>query len=307
MSTSPSLVVIGSANQDLVVRVAHVPAPGETILGGDFMALPGGKGANQAVAAARLGARVRFVGRVGADAFGDALVAGMTDAAIDPVHVRRDRTHPTGVALIGVGDDGQNAIIVAPGANGQVDASDIDDARESIAAAAAIVVQLEIPRETVAYALRVARSCGTRVILNPAPADHRSPLSEALLRDVAVLTPNEHEAANLLGLASPAGLDMAEAAVRLRTLGPEIVIVTLGGEGCLIASPDGVERLPAIRVTPVDTTAAGDCFTGALAVALGEGRSVAEAARFAIKAASLSVTRMGAQPSLPSRAEVDAI
>lgn len=306
MASTPHLVVIGSANQDVVVRVEHIPAPGETVLGGAFVTPAGGKGANQAVAAARLGAYVQFVGRVGADAFGDSLRREMSEAGVDVGRLLRDPEHPTGVALIGVADSGQNAIIVAPGANGRVSPADVDEARPLIAAADAVVLQLEIPLKTVAHAVNVAHELGTRVILNPAPVSHVEPLPADLLQRVGVLTPNEHEAANLLGLPSASGLSMDDAARRLRALGPAIVIITLGSDGCLIATEAETLHIPAVAVTPVDTTAAGDCFTGALAVALAEGLPIDAAARFAIRAASLSVTRMGAQPSLPLRQELDA-
>lgn len=306
MADGPRLVVIGSANRDLVVRTERIPRPGETVLGGAFVMVPGGKGANQAVAAARLGARVQFVGRVGQDAFGDALLAGMTAAGIETQHALRDAEQPTGVALIGVDTEGQNAIIVAPGANHCVSVEDIDAARESIAAAEAVVIQLEIPQETVAHAVAVARSVGTRVLLNPAPVRHTNPLPDALLCQVDVLTPNEHEAASLLGRESAEGQDWEEVAVSLRAKGVNTVVITLGAEGCLLASAEGMQSVPALPVTPVDTTAAGDCFTGALAVALAEGQSLEAAAVFATRAAALSVTRLGAQPSLPTRAEVEA-
>jgi ribokinase len=305
MPDRPHLVVIGSANMDLVVRTEHIPAPGETVLGGAFVMVPGGKGANQAVAASRLGARVQFINRVGKDAFGDALLAALTQAGIDTQTTLRDADHPTGVALIGVDAQGQNAIIVAPGANHQVSSADVEAARESIAAADAIVLQLEIPLETVTYAIALAREVGTRVILNPAPVRHTDPLPDALLRQVDVLTPNEHEAASLLGRASPHGMDWTWAAEQLRAKGVGTVLITLGAEGCLAASAEGSFHLPAQPVPVVDTTAAGDCFTGALAVALGEGKDLEAAARFASYAAALSVTRMGAQPSLPMRAEVE--
>ncbi|HLK58996.1 MAG TPA: ribokinase [Chthonomonadaceae bacterium] len=307
MNKRSRIVVIGSANQDLVVRTEHIPAPGETVLGGAFVMPPGGKGANQAVAAARLGAEVRFVGRLGQDAFGDALREAMEASGILPDHIRRDPEHPTGVALIGVDTQGQNAIIVAPGANHQLSIADIEAARDSIAAADAVVLQLEIPLETVVYAVGLARSVGTRVLLNPAPVRHTDPLPGDLLRQVDVLTPNEHEAANLLGHATPEGLDWAEVAKTLLQKGVGAVVITLGSEGCLVATDGTLERLPALPVPPVDTTAAGDCFTGALAVALAEGKDLTTAARFATRAAALSVTRMGAQPSLPTRAEIDAL
>jgi ribokinase len=276
------------------------------VLGGQFVTVSGGKGANQAVAAARLGGAVHFVGRLGADAFGDTLYTALTGDGILPDHLRRDPETPTGVALIGVDERGQNAIIVAPGANHRLLEPDIDAARDSIAAAAYLVIQLEIPLGTVAHALQVAGEVGTRVLLNPAPVRHTSPLPEALLRRVDVLTPNEHEAANLLGYPTPEGLDMEQVAQRLLGLGIGAVVVTLGGDGCLLATSDGVKHLPAHRVTPVDTTAAGDCFTGALAVALASGKEMEAAISFASRAAAISVTRLGAQPSLPTRAEVEA-
>ncbi len=305
MAERPQVVVIGSANMDLVVRCEHIPAPGETVLGGQFVTVPGGKGANQAVAAARLGGEVRFVGRVGTDAFGDAMVAGMTADGIVPDHLRRDPEAPTGVALIGVDARGQNAIIVAPGANHRLVTADIDTARESIAQAAYVVIQLEIPLGTVAHAVALAQEVGTKVLLNPAPVRHTDPLPLELLRQVDVLTPNEHEAVNLLGHATPDGMDMETVAQQLVKIGIGCVVVTLGGDGCILATRDGVRRLPALLVTPVDTTAAGDCFTGALAVALAEGRDVEAAITFATRAAAISVTRLGAQPSLPTRAEVE--
>ena len=304
MIERPKVVVAGSANMDLVVRCPHIPAPGETVIGGQFVTVPGGKGANQAVAAARLGGEVRFVCRLGADAFGDALHAALTASGVLPDHLRRDPATPTGVALIGVDDRGQNAIIVAPGANHQLNPADIDAARDSIAAAAYLVIQLEIPPVTVAHAVALAKEVGTKVLLNPAPVSHTHPLPHALLRQVDVLTPNEHEAANLLGHATPDGLDMETLAQQLVGIGIPCVVITLGGEGCLLATQNGVRRLPALRVTPVDTTAAGDCFTGALAVALAEGQEIEAAIAFATRAAAISVTRMGAQPSLPTWDEV---
>ncbi len=303
----PRIVVVGSANMDLVVRVAHIPAPGETVLGGAFAAVPGGKGANQAVAAARLGAEVWFVGRVGDDAFGTALRAELQAAGIHTDYVMSEPDTASGVALIGVADSGQNAIIVAPGANGLVRPGDIEAARATIADADAVIVQLEIPRAAVAHAIGLAKSLGVRVLLNPAPVSLDDPLPPELLALADVVTPNESEAASLLGFAAPETLDMTQAARELRARGVANVVITLGGAGCLAANGAGVTHMAAPLVQAVDTTAAGDCFTGALAVGLAEGRSLEAAAQFAIRAASLSVTRAGAQPSLPTRAEVDAL
>lgn len=304
MAVKPRVVVVGSANMDLVVRVEHIPAPGETVLGGQFLTVPGGKGANQAVATARLGGRVCFVGCVGRDPFGDGLLASLRADSIDTTYTRRDADYPSGVALIGVDAQGQNAITVAPGANHRLTPSDVEAALPAIETAHCVIIQLEIPLETVAHAIALAHRSGVRVILNPAPVRHTHPLPTALLSEVDVLIPNEHEAANLLGYASSEGLEMEALARQLLALGPKQIVITLGGEGCLLASANGIQRLPAVPVVPVDTTAAGDCFTGALAVGLAEGHDLEFAALFACRAAALSVTRSGAQPSLPTRDEL---
>lgn len=303
---SARLVVIGSANMDLVVRSQRIPAPGETVLGEAFRQIPGGKGANQAVAAARLGAEVAFVGRVGRDLFGEALRAGMQADGIDTTCLGVDPTEPTGVALIGVDAQGRNAITVASGANFQVSNLDIDAALPLLTEASAVLLQLEIPRETVLYAVRKAQELDVPVILNPAPISHGDPLPASLLAQIDVLTPNEHEAAALLGYPTTEGLNWENVARSLRKLGANSVIVTLGEAGCVLADTQGIRHVPAVPVSPVDTTAAGDCFTGALAVALGEGHSLEDAAHFAALAAAISVTRPGAQPSLPTRSEVEA-
>jgi len=302
----PSLVVIGSANMDLVVRSAHIAAPGETVLGEAFRQIPGGKGANQAVAAARLGAAVTFVGRVGNDLFGEALRAGMQADGIGTTYLQTDPNEPTGVALIGVDAHGQNAITVASGANFQVSAADIDQVLPTIRQAAAILLQLEIPRETVLHAAQQAHEAGIPVILNPAPASLTDPLPASLLARIDVLTPNEYEASALLGLEYHAESDWTAVANRLLARGVNAVVITLGENGCIVANATGSSHIPAVPVAAVDTTAAGDCFTGALAVALAEGHSLTEAAQFAAQAAAISVTRPGAQPSLPTRSEVDA-
>ncbi len=302
MARQARVVVVGSANMDLAVRAERIAAPGETVLGGAFRAMPGGKGANQAVAAARLGATVHFVGRVGADAFGEELAREMEAAGVFTSRLSKDTEAPSGVALIGVDErTGQNAIMVAPGANGRLSLKDIDAAREEIAAADWLAVQLEIPLETVVYAIQVAKEVGTRVLLNPAPANPNAPLSNDLLRSVDLLTPNEHEAAALLGVTLSGGEDMAEMAQRLLAKGVPAVLITLGAEGCLLATAAGTQAFVAPKAEAVDTTAAGDCVSGAM----GEGGSLEEAICFAIRAASLSVTRAGAQPSLPYRAELN--
>lgn len=301
----PLLVVIGSANMDLVVRSRRIAAPGETVLGEAFRQIPGGKGANQAVAAARLGADVAFVGRVGNDLFGEALRTSLQADGIDTTCLQTDPAEPTGVALITVDATGQNAITVASGANYQVDKSDIDTALPTIKRASALLLQLEIPRETILYAAQKAHGAGIQVLLNPAPVSLTDPLPDSLLSQIDVLTPNEYEASALLGRAYSPDSDWGEMAGLLLDKGVKAVVITLGAEGCILGDATGIRHLPAVAVTAVDTTAAGDCFTGALAVALAEGRSLDDAARFAAQAAAISVTRSGAQPSLPTRSEVE--
>jgi ribokinase len=296
----PRVVVVGSANTDMVVRVPHLPGPGETLLGGAFSMVPGGKGANQAVAAARLGAVVTFVGCVGADSFGDLTVLNLENEGIDTQFVTRDPDAATGVALITVDEDfGENTIVVAPGANAKLSPPLIDLAAAAIRNADVLICQLEIPMETVQAALQMARSAGVRTILNPAPAQM---LPDGLLPLVSVLTPNQTEAAQMLG----ADYDPAAAAIHLRQRGAENVVVTLGAAGSRLVSASENTGFPAFPPNEVvDTTAAGDCFTGALAVALGEGQTLEQSVHFANAAASLSVETEGAQPSLPNRLAVN--
>ncbi len=296
----PRVVVVGSANIDMVARVPHLPGPGETLLGGAFAMVPGGKGANQAVAAARLGAVVTFIGCVGADGFGDLMVLNLENEGIRTDFVVRDPDATTGVALITVDEEfGENTIVVAPGANARLSPALLALAAGAIRDADIVVCQLEIPMDTVQSALQTARAAGIRTILNPAPAQA---LPDALLSLVSVLTPNQTEAAQMLG----ADLDPAAAAIHLRKRGADSVVVTLGAAGARVVSASGNTGVPASpSAEVVDTTAAGDCFTGALAVALGEGQTLEDAVRFANAAASLSVETEGAQPSLPNRLAVN--
>jgi ribokinase len=303
----PALVVVGSLNMDFVVSVNHLPAPGETVLGRDFKMLPGGKGANQACAAGKLGGRsvtVRMIGRVGYDVFADHLKASLSAAGVDVTAVHSTRAQPTGVALIWVDRQGQNSIVVASGANHELAAADVEAMRKALRGAAIALFQLETPLDTVEAALRLAREEGALTVLDPAPAQA---LPASLLQQVDILTPNESEALLLCGQ-PPARVTLAEApalAESLRRLGPKTVILKLGDQGCLLLNDAGPQSFPAFPVEVRDTTAAGDTFNAALAVALAEGKPVAEALPFANAAAAISVTRSGAQASAPTRAEVE--
>lgn len=293
--------VVGSINMDLVVQTPALPKPGETIIGGPFATFGGGKGANQAVAAARAGAQVTMIGCVGSDSYGIALRAALS-RDIDTDEIIEREGVASGVALIAVAPDGQNTIIVASGANATLSAADVERAQHAIAAADVLLLQLEVPPEASLRAATLARAAGTKVILNPAPAH---PLSDALLRSVDVLIPNETEAGMLSGVEAR-DWDMAHAAAeQLRARGVATVIVTLGSRGALVVKEDGAERLPAFAVKAIDATAAGDAFVGASAVALAEGKTVSEAARWGSAAGALATTRSGAQPSLPLRAPIE--
>ena len=301
--SKPSVVVIGSSNTDMIIRLNHIPKPGETILGGEFLTAAGGKGANQAVGAARAGGAVTFVARVGKDMFGQQAVAGFVRDGIDVKHVLEDRATPSGVALIFVAKDGENSIAVASGANGKLTPADVQRAKKVISKASVVVMQLETPLETVQTAAEMAAKAGACVILNPAPA---RPLPDKLLRQVSILTPNESEAELLTGIKVKSLEAAAKAAEKLQAKGVKIVILTLGAKGALIADADGTKLfVPGFKVKAVDTTAAGDVFNGALAVALAEGQELTDAVAFANAAAAISVTRLGAQPSAPTRREIE--
>ena len=291
------IAVVGSANLDLVVAVPHVPVVGETVLGGDVRHLPGGKGANQAVAAARLGRTVAMIGRVGDDEAGATLRTSLDADGVDTTHLRTTADTPSGLALIAVDDDGDNAIVVSPGANGRVRPDDVAAASVLLEQAAVTLVQLEIPTESVVAAATAAR--GT-VIVNPAPAP-AEPLPDELV-DGAILVPNQTELARLAGHRGP--VDVETAADLARRLPSAATVVTLGADGALVVTEAAATHIPAPAVEPVDTTAAGDAFCAALADALVRGAALDEAARWAVRVGAATTLRTGAQPSLPTPAEV---
>jgi ribokinase len=296
------ILVVGSSNTDMTVRLDRLPGPGETVIGGVFTTAPGGKGANQAAGAARAGGRVALIGRIGRDSLGDAALAALRGEGIDVRSVGRDRASPSGVALIFVGRGGANSIAVASGANGRLRASHVARAGAVFRRAAVLLVQLETPLAAVAQALALAARNGVRVVLNPAPA---RALPDRLLRRVSILTPNEHEAEALTGIKVKTRRDAAAAAAALQARGVESVVITRGARGAFVATAGLRRSMPGFRVKAIDTTAAGDIFNGAMAVALAEGRGLVDAVRFAQAAAAISVTRIGAQPSAPRRVEID--
>jgi ribokinase len=299
---TPRILVVGSSNTDMIIKLDRIPRPGETILGGAFVTAAGGKGANQAVGAARAGGQVTFIARVGRDMFGDQAVAGFVKDGINVDYVTRDKTNPSGVALIFVAKDGENSIAVAGGANAKLSPADVRKAKAAFAGASVLVMQLETPLETVQAAADLAAKAGVRVILNPAPAQ---PLPDKLLNRVSILTPNETEAELLTGIGVKDDVSAAAAATKLRARGVRTVIITLGARGAFVATESGEQLVPGFKVKAVDTTAAGDIFNGALAVALAEGKPLELAVRLANAAAAISVTRLGAQPSAPTRREIE--
>jgi ribokinase len=299
------VVVVGGANMDYLVRGATLPKPGETIEGHTFLASPGGKGANQAVAAARLGARVAFVGRVGTDAPGRQLLEQLDAEGVDIRHVVRDKKHPTGVALIMVEENGQKSILTAPGANRHLSVTDLHGARETIRNSRVLLTQFEAPLPVVKAAALLARQAGARVVLDPAPPVSRPDAS--LMSLVHVVRPNAAEAEALTRIKVHDRATAKRAARRLLQRGVELVAVQGGHAGNLLVWPDGELWLPKLRVKSIDATGAGDAFVAALAVALAEGRSISDAGWFANGAAALATTKLGAQPALPRRQAVAAL
>jgi ribokinase len=291
----PRVAVVGSINTDLVVYAPRLPRPGETALGGDLQTGPGGKGANQAVAAARLGAHVRMVGRVGDDSFGRAAIQSLRRHGVEVDAVRTTAAAPSGVALITVGERGENLITLAPGANSRVTAADVEAAWPALTESRVLLLQLEIPLDATLRAAQLGREAGMTVVLNPAPAAP-GPLPHELLAAIDVIVPNEIEAAALAPTRSA-----------LLGIGPRAAIVTLGERGAVVVTRDGEEPIPPMPVHAVDTTAAGDAFCGGLAHALARGDELGVAARFATRVAALAVTKRGAQDAMPSAEEVAAL
>jgi ribokinase len=297
----PKIVVVGSSNTDMVVKVPHIPAPGETILGTDFMTIPGGKGGNQAVAAARAGAAVTFIACVSDDTFGKQAIENYRKEGIDTSCIKVQPGIYSGVALINVADDGENSISVAPGANSYLLPEDIHGFEDAFEGAKMVLTQLEIPLETVEAVADVAHKKGIPFILNPAPG---AVISDGLLSKVTIITPNETEAAIITSRKNFSEKDIPKMAGEIFEKGAEMVLLTLGSKGVYLKSPEFEGMIEGIKVKAVDTTAAGDVFNGVLATALAGQMTVKDAVAFAQRAAAISVTRMGAQPSAPKLDEI---
>ena len=299
---NPKIVVVGSSNTDMVLKSNHLPLPGETVLGGKFTMNPGGKGANQAVAAARLGGSVIFIARVGNDLFGKQAIDGFKNHGIDTQFITTDENEASGVALIMVDEKGENSIGVALGANGTLFKDQLEPALEELKQSSFVLTQLETPLQTIEYLGQLAKEHDLKLVLNPAPAQ---PLSEELLSAVYMITPNEIEAELLSGVKVVDKNSAKEAATVLRNKGVEIVIITSGSKGAYVLSKELDEMVPTQKVKVVDTTAAGDTFNGALVVALSEGMDLKTAVEFANRAAAYAVGILGAQTSAPLRKDIE--
>lgn len=299
------IVVLGSCNTDMVIKSERLPVPGETILGGQFLMNPGGKGANQAVAASRLGGDVTFICKTGNDIFGQEFVELFKKESIKTEYVFKDEELPSGVALITVDKSGENSIVVASGANSSLNKSDVDTAKDALEDAGLLLMQLETPVETVMYAAEIANMKGVKVILNPAPAPEQS-LPLRLLENLYMIIPNETEAQILSGIEVNDWETARQAADVISGLGVTVVVITLGAMGAFVKDGDKYYDIKVeSKLDAVDTTAAGDTFCGALCVALAEGAELKEAVEFANRAAGISVTRLGAQASIPYRKELE--
>jgi ribokinase len=297
-----NILIVGSSNTDMVIKTSHLPVPGETILGGTFLMNPGGKGANAAVSAARLGANVVFICKTGNDVFGNQSVQIFKDAGIDVSHIVTDVEKPSGVALITVDRDGENCIVVASGANATLSPQDLTCIEDLISSSDVVLMQLEIPLSTVQHVAALAFQKGVKVILNPAPACE---LPQEMLRYVNIITPNKTEAEMLTGIRVIDLQSAKSAAHALESKGIETVIITLGNMGALVLHDNVYSHIPAVPVDAIDTTAAGDVFNGALAVGLSGGKDIVDATRFASVAAAISVTKLGAQASAPYKQELE--
>lgn len=295
------IIVIGSSNTDMVVKSPRLPKPGETILGGEFFLNPGGKGANQAVAAARAGGDVIFITRVGEDIFGKKAVSGFIKEGINTDYIFSDSSYPSGVALITVDNEGENSIVVAPGANMALTTGNIDDISHVLKEADILLMQLEIPLKVVEHAAKIAAENNVKVILNPAPGIGLPP---QLFKYIHLLTPNETEAEIISGIEVKDERSGSRAAQKIHREGVNNVIITMGSKGALLCTGGECEMIPAPVVKAIDTTAAGDVFNGALTVALSEDKPLVEAIKFGSAAAAISVTRLGAQASAPHRDEI---
>ena len=300
------ILVVGSSNTDLIIKAKSIPRPGETILGGKFRTFPGGKGANQAVAAARAGGQVDFIAAVGDDNYGDEARAAYKADGINTGNVKVCRGVPSGIAMISVAETGENAIAVAPGANSMLYPGDLEDAEEAFSESGIMLIQMEIPIETIQRAIQLCRECGTKVLLNPAPPLE---LNETMLRGVDVISPNEIEAELLTGIKVDSEVNASWAAEVLHEKGIPTVVITMGARGVYLSDQgsDLQKLIPGFSVDAVDTTAAGDVFNGYLAVAMAEDMNLEQAVRRANAAAALSVQKMGAQSSIPTRSGVDAM
>jgi len=304
MTRAKKIVVVGSCNTDMVIKADRLPVPGETILGGTFFMNPGGKGANQAVAAARMGGNVTLISKTGNDVFGKQSVMLYNTENIKTDYIFSDPKHPSGVALITVDAQGENCIVVASGANASLSPSDIDKASAEIESSDLILMQLEIPIETVEYVAEKASKKDIKVILNPAPA---RALSDHLLRNLYIIIPNKSEAEILSGI-KVTDIESAKLAANIISAkGVNIVVITLGSQGALIKEYDDFHFVDALKVEALDTTAAGDTFCGSVCVGLSEGKSVLDAVKLAARAAAITVTRMGAQSSIPYRSELSSL
>jgi ribokinase len=299
---SKNIVVVGSSNTDMILKMKRIPRAGETLIGGNFSMAQGGKGANQAVSAARAGANVTLIARVGKDMFGEQAIKSFIQDGINVQNVIKDDKAPSGIALIFVDDIGENSIGVASGVNANLSPSDIENAKNVILRSDMMLMQLETPLDTVRTAAQIASSHRVPVILNPAPAQS---LDDNLLKNVSILTPNETEAEILTGVEVKDEKSIAECAASLRSKGVKTVLITLSAKGVYVDSFEFTGLVPGFRVSAVDTTAAGDVFNGALAVAIAENRSLNDSAKFACAAAALACCKLGAQASAPSRKEIE--